>query len=173
MTAWVPDSAGVTWFYPLSVMILNPFTFCCFCKGLLVTWYFLCSVSADVLLNVWLSGNTLSFHFTCQHICLFVINAEWFVGSYSATHSSFYRRLLRNNKISQGSSYLSWKTFLNATMKSCKDSLSVLGEFSKLIRIFEWHTRWKTLKGLKEWHCTHSAECFGQGLPMQVSIVSN
>lgn len=33
-------------------------------------WYFLHSVSTDVLLNVWLSDNTLSFHFTCQHICL-------------------------------------------------------------------------------------------------------
>lgn len=89
--------------------------------------YVLCSVSADVLLNMWLSDNTLSFHFTYQHICLFVINAECFVGSYSATHSSFYRPFLRNNKISHDSSYLSWNIFLNVTMKSCKCSLSVYG----------------------------------------------
>ena len=88
-------------------------------------WYILHSVSTDVLLSVWLSDNTLSFHFTCQRVCLYFINAECFMGSYSATHSSFYRPFLRNNKISQDSFYLSWNIFLNVTMKSCKDSLSV------------------------------------------------
>lgn len=93
-------------------------------------WYFLCSVSADVLLNAWLSGNTVSLHFTCQCICLYVINAECFVGSYSATHSSFYRPFLRNNKISQDSFNLSSNIFLKVTMKSCKDSLSVQHQFN-------------------------------------------
>lgn len=130
VTAWMPDCVSVTWFFsPLCVMILNLLLLLGLtCHYTIHLRYFPCSVSAAVLLSVWLSDNTLSFNFTCQCICFVIINAEYFMGSYSATHSSFYRSFLRNNKISQDSSYLSWNTFhvtFHVTMKSCKDSLSV------------------------------------------------
>lgn len=101
---------GCYLFYSLHIMILKPFTFCCFCKGLLgiVLYYFdiLCILCQQMCFSMCDSVITHSFHFTCQCTCLYVINAEGFSGSYSATHSSFYRPFLRNNKISQDSFYL-------------------------------------------------------------------